>query len=51
MTRFLAAQLASSHSYDMSPAQRDFGYEQKVGMEAALAETNAWLRASGFGKS
>ncbi|MFT7677211.1 MAG: nucleoside-diphosphate-sugar epimerase [Planctomycetota bacterium] len=27
MTRFVAAQLATSHSYDMGPASRDFGYE------------------------
>lgn len=27
MTRFVASQLATSHSYDMGPASRDFGYE------------------------
>ena len=45
MTRFLAAQLATSHSYDMGPARRDFGYEPEVGMEEALERTVAWLRA------
>lgn len=27
MTRFVASQLATSHSYDMGPASRDFGYQ------------------------
>ena len=27
MTRFVAAQLATSHSYDMRPASADFGYK------------------------
>ena len=30
MTRFLAAQLATSHWYDISAARRDFGYEPQV---------------------
>ena len=30
MTRFLALQLARSHSYDPSPAAEDFGYEERV---------------------
>ena len=32
MTRFLALELARSHSYDMGPAERDFGYEERVPM-------------------
>lgn len=43
MTRFVAAQLATSHSYDMTPARRDFGYEERVGDAEALSETVAWL--------
>jgi nucleoside-diphosphate-sugar epimerase len=35
MTRFLALQLARSHSYDMAPARRDFGYRELVTMPAA----------------
>ena len=35
MTRFLALQLASDHSYDMAPAKRDFGYRERVSMSAA----------------
>jgi nucleoside-diphosphate-sugar epimerase len=30
MTRFLAAQLATSHYFDMSRARRDLGYEPRV---------------------
>jgi nucleoside-diphosphate-sugar epimerase len=32
MTRFLALELARSHSYDMGPAERDFGYREQVSM-------------------
>ena len=44
MTRFVALQLATTHSYTMTPAERDFGYKQEVGMEEALARTVDWLR-------
>jgi nucleoside-diphosphate-sugar epimerase len=30
MTRFLAAQLATSHYFDISAARRDFGYQPRV---------------------
>ncbi len=30
MTRFLALELARSHSYDLEPARRDFGYRERV---------------------
>ncbi len=30
MTRFVALQLATSHSYDPSPAMEDFGYRERV---------------------
>lgn len=35
MTRFLALQLARSHTYDLAPARRDFGYEELVSLDAA----------------
>jgi len=42
MTRFLAAQLATSHYFDITPARRDFGYEPKIssaeGMRRLAAE-------------
>ncbi|MEM7519154.1 MAG: NAD-dependent epimerase/dehydratase family protein, partial [Planctomycetota bacterium] len=37
MTRFVAAQLARSHSYDMTPAKQDFGYSEIVSMEEAIS--------------
>jgi len=39
MMRFVAAQLATSHSYSMEPARRDFGYREQV----SLAEANERL--------
>lgn len=35
MTRFVATQLARDHSYDLTPARRDFGYRERVGMDEA----------------
>jgi nucleoside-diphosphate-sugar epimerase len=32
MTRFLALELARSHSYDLGPAERDFGYAERTTM-------------------
>lgn len=47
MTRFVAGQLSTSHSYTMEPAARDFGYDELVTPEVAMERTLAWLRASG----
>jgi nucleoside-diphosphate-sugar epimerase len=44
MTRFLAAQLGTSHYYDLSAARRDFGYAPIVDDAEALRRTVAWLR-------
>jgi nucleoside-diphosphate-sugar epimerase len=46
MTRFLALQLARSHSYDMEPARRDFGYRERVSMHDATERTIAAWRAA-----
>jgi hypothetical protein len=35
MTRFLALELARSHSYDLRPAERDFGYRERVSTKQA----------------
>ena len=37
MTRFLALQLARSHTYDLGPAERDFGYREGVPTGELLA--------------
>lgn len=35
MTRFLALQLATSHTYDLAPARDDFGYVERVDLARA----------------
>ena len=45
MTRFVAAQLGTSHFYNLKNARNDIGYEPMVGVETALARTLPWLRA------
>jgi nucleoside-diphosphate-sugar epimerase len=44
MTRFVAAQLGTSHHYDLTAARRDFGYELLVSDEEALGRTVAFLQ-------
>lgn len=44
MTRFVAQQLARSHSYDMRPAERDFGWCETIDMARATELTLAGLR-------
>lgn len=44
MTRFIAAQLSSSHYYDVSKAQRDFGYECPVNSAEAMQRLGDWLK-------
>jgi nucleoside-diphosphate-sugar epimerase len=44
MTRFLAAQLATSHWYDISAARRDFGYEPRVSTAEGMRRLGEWLR-------
>jgi len=42
----LALQLATSHSYDLGPAERDFGYVERVSMSEATRITIESLRAA-----
>jgi nucleoside-diphosphate-sugar epimerase len=44
MTRFLAAQLATSHWFDTSAARRDFGYEPRVPTGEGMRRLGEWLR-------
>ena len=44
MTRFLAGQLASSHSYRIDKAVRDFGYSPRVSVEEGLSRIEPELR-------
>ncbi|MSU48452.1 MAG: NAD-dependent epimerase/dehydratase family protein [Opitutus sp.] len=44
MTRFVAAELAKDHWFDLTAARRDLGYEPRVSMAAGTAELIAALR-------
>lgn len=46
MTRFVAAELAKDHWFDITAARRDLGYVPRVTMAAGTAELVAALRAS-----
>ncbi len=45
MTRFVALQLARTHTYDLGPARRDFGYRERVTTADMTARATAWLAA------
>ena len=45
MTRFLAAQLATSHWFDISAARRDLGYEPAVSTSEGMKRLGTWLRS------
>jgi nucleoside-diphosphate-sugar epimerase len=44
MTRFLAAQLSTSHWFDISAAQRDLGYVPRVSTSDGMQQLGQWLR-------
>jgi nucleoside-diphosphate-sugar epimerase len=46
MTRFLAAQLGTSHYFDISAARRDFGYEPRISMAEGMQRLGAALASS-----
>jgi nucleoside-diphosphate-sugar epimerase len=46
MTRFLSAQLAKSHWFDISAARRDLGYEPRVSTSEGMRRLGQWLRQS-----
>ncbi len=43
MTRFIAAELAHDHWFDISAARRDLGYKPRITMAAGTAELIASL--------
>jgi hypothetical protein len=45
MTRFIAAQLGTSHWYDLGAARRDIAYEPIVDPTVATAKTIEWVKA------
>lgn len=50
MTRFVAAQLAKSHYFDHSAAERDFGYRPSVLIEEGIERTVTYFRRAGLGR-
>jgi len=44
LTRFVVRQLATSHWYDISAAQRDLGYEPTITMEQGMQRLRSWLQ-------
>jgi nucleoside-diphosphate-sugar epimerase len=44
MTRFVAAQFAHSHYFNISAAKKDFAYTPAVDSDAAYRETVEWIR-------
>jgi 2-alkyl-3-oxoalkanoate reductase len=44
MTRFLAAQLATSHWFDIGAARRDLGYSPRVSTAEGMQRLATWLR-------
>ncbi|MCC6124975.1 MAG: NAD-dependent epimerase/dehydratase family protein [Pirellulales bacterium] len=44
MTRFLAAQFARSHYYDIGRARRDFGYHPAISTTEGMERLKAWLK-------
>ena len=44
MTRFLAAQLATSHWFDIRAARRDLGYDPRVPTGEGMRRLGEWLR-------
>ena len=47
MTRFLAAQLATSHYFDISRARQDFGYRPTISTEEGMKRLAEDLAARG----
>jgi nucleoside-diphosphate-sugar epimerase len=44
MTRFIAAELAKDHWFDLTAARRDLGYAPRITMAAGTAELVAWYQ-------
>ncbi len=51
ISRFLAAELAHSHHYDISRARRDLGYTPQVSTDEGIARLAEWWRRREAGKA
>jgi nucleoside-diphosphate-sugar epimerase len=48
LTRFVAAELARDHWFNISAARRDLGYLPRIQMAAGTAELVEWIRKTGL---
>jgi len=48
MTRFLAAQLATDHYFDLTAARRDLGYSPVISTAEGMRRLGTWLRGAGL---
>lgn len=46
MTRFVAEELATSHWFDLSAAEKDLGYRATISVDEGLKRLETWLRKS-----
>jgi len=49
MTRFLAAQLGTSHYFNIKAAERDFSYKPRISMAEGMKRLATWLRTTSAG--
>jgi nucleoside-diphosphate-sugar epimerase len=49
MCRFLAAQLSTSHYFNITRARRDFGYEPKISIAEGMRRLAADWNSAGVG--
>jgi nucleoside-diphosphate-sugar epimerase len=48
LTRFVAAELARDHWFDISAARRDLGYSPRISMAAGTAGLVEWIKSAGL---
>ncbi|MDZ4772069.1 MAG: NAD-dependent epimerase/dehydratase family protein [Planctomycetota bacterium] len=49
LTRFVALQLSTTHTYDVEPARCDFGYRERIALNEATRRSIAWLENQAAG--